>query len=118
MNTVSELVENYNGCKCTGGGGGDFTTCMVTIINNSGDSVYTYVSANENLNNYGSFLTNDGLFYRDIEVHDQTETLTFIFFGESGRLGYEANDPTVTGNATIEESTAIVTGDCTLTFSD
>lgn len=25
MNTISEIIENYNGCKCNGGGGGSST---------------------------------------------------------------------------------------------
>lgn len=94
----------------SGGGGGDFTTAEVTIVNNTGGVANFYVpivSAEYRMSGY-EFATEDASATVTAAMYMGTAFATFndVVFSVSA-----------TGDAEIDVPSIFITGDCTLTFT-
>ena len=116
MNTTSEILDGYNGCKCNGGGGGDFSTAMVTI---------TLPEGNEMGGTQASISVDDSYAYV-AQIDNAPNTHIVLYKGSATVSGVDSAEVTVSGDAEITEQTEdsgdwyfsiTVTGDFTLNLT-
>ena len=119
---LEDVLAGWNGCVCSGEGGGcDFSTATVHIVNNTGGSSITGFCPL-----VGTF---DGVTYTVtsfyVEEEEQEQDVTVILYGNNGAaLTFTdlSSYTTYTISGNIERldpdyPNFIVTGDCTVTVS-
>lgn len=100
-------VDVMNKAIEEGGGDSDFTTATVTV-NGGGSSINViapYIDADDVLNTEFPLSAGASL-----------EKTVVLYKGEVVMFCSDADVIAVTGNATIDDGMAIITGDCTVTF--
>ena len=128
MNTVTDIVENYNGCKCNGGGGGgdpydyvDIKFAHVRIISNTppeeGEAISSIIAS--------TYLDNDQNTYF-FGVPQQLNELVIPFYdGDSSKVILYANqnmyyayldDCVCTGGVEVSGGNLYVSGDGTISI--
>lgn len=108
-----EITEvKVNGVPAGGGGGGDFSTAEVTIINNTGGPINVWMPTVDTNYSYGQ--TSDSS-----NVEAGTHIFNVIVYKNGAKLVPYGKGLTITitGSITFAELWYIVTGDCTITIS-
>lgn len=115
---LEDIISGWNGCVCSGGGGCDFSTATVHIVNNTdGSSV---------IGNCPLVGTLDGVTYTGTSfyIEEEEKDLTVILYGNNGAALNFADTISYTyvASGNIERVDPVypaffVTGDCTVTVS-
>lgn len=96
-----------------GGGGGDFSTCEVTITNIGNDSVsfyaFAYIDEEEDFLNYNPVNMPAG----------RSHSFETVLYKNATYIGPDSGSiQSVTGNATLDNGEALVSGNCTITVTN
>lgn len=118
MKYFDVLLSRYlGGCGNSSGGGGDFYTATMHIVNNTGASVRGYCPI---------VAVIDGVTYSGVTLYTEEEEqdFTVILYGNDGAyLSFDSEVLTYATSGNIERIDPdypdfIVTGDCTVTVSE
>lgn len=93
-----------------GGGSSDFSTATVTVVNN----------ANADVNILGALIDHDAINYSITVPHIIFNTLIIeaVLYKTEGLIVVDAEaNITVSGDAELDETSVIITGDCTITVN-
>lgn len=110
---MADLFDIVVARKLSGGGGGgssDFSTATVTVINNTNAPVPVYAPL---ATEYGEYKFSDS----SAHVAPGTEILNVILYFGEGVIVITNGNVSISGDAELEGSEIIITGDCTITIS-
>ena len=99
-----------------GGGGGDFATLQMTVTADGGNFT-VYPSAGLDSDYECIFVSSNNTFRQDINVdHDESVTIKVLYAGESAIVSPYTVVKSVTGDATYDQETGLITatGDFTV----
>ena len=104
LNKLEQAVADFEG-----GGSSDFSTAEVTVVNNT----------NTGVNILGAIIDHDVINGGMIMADNDTHAIEAVLYKAEGLIIVDDEEATITvsGDAELDETSVIITGDCTITIS-